>query len=101
VKRIHALLLPVLLGLAAGQAQAHAHHKIMGTVKSVSPERLVVTQQDGKDRTIPLARTTMVMRGAEHLGLAQVTPGVRVVVAMAEDDVTAAHIKLGPATAGK
>lgn len=101
MKRIHALVFPILLGLAASHAEAHPSHKIMGMVRSISPERLVVTQRDGKDKTIALAKTTMVMRGADHLGLDQVAPGMRVVVAMAEDDKTAATIKLGAVPTGK
>lgn len=90
------LLTPALL-LVPGIVSAHTHKEVMGTVKSIDSARIELALKGGKTHSIPLAKSTMFMRGKDMVGADQVQPGMRVVVVLAEDDKTAENVKLGPA----
>ncbi|WP_243317116.1 hypothetical protein [Geothrix paludis] len=74
--------------------QAHTHKSLMGTVKAMDNARIELTLKNGKTQAIPLAKSTMIMRGNEMVGADQVKPGMRVVVILAEDDHTAETVKI-------
>lgn len=95
------LLLTSALLLVPGIAMAHTHKEVMGTVKSIDSTRIELTLKGGKVLSIPLAKSTMFMRGKAMVGADQVQPGIRVVVVLAEDDKTAENVKLGPASKKK
>lgn len=95
------LLLCAALLTAPAIVQAHTHKVVMGTVKSMDSTRIEVTLKNGKVQAIPLAKSTMIMRGPDMVGADQVKPGLRVVVVLAEDDHTAENIKLPVAHSGK
>lgn len=94
-------LIPATMLLLPSLVQAHTHKSVMGTVKVIDATHIELTLKDGKHQSIPLAKSTMVMRGKDMVGVDQVKPGMRVVVVLAEDDKTAENIKLGTAPAKK
>jgi Cu/Ag efflux protein CusF len=81
--------------------QAHTHKSLMGTVKAMDSTRIELTLKNGKVQSIPLAKSTMIMRGSEMVGADQVKTGMRVVVVLAEDDRTAENIKIPAAHSTK
>ena len=95
MNRSIARFLPAVMLLVPSLVQAHTHKSIMGTVKAIDATHIELTLKDGKTQSIPLAKSTMVMRGKDMVGMDQVKPGMRVVVVLAEDDKTAENIKLG------
>ena len=97
MKRLSAPFLSTMLLLVPSFAQAHTHKSIMGTVKSINASHIELTLKDGKSQSIPLAKSTMFMRGKDMIGADQVKPGIRVVIVLAEDDKTAENVKIGMA----
>ncbi len=96
------LLLPAaLLLLTPSALQAHTHTTLMGTVKAIDATHIEITLKDGKQRSIPLAKNTMFMRGKDMIQAEQVKPGIRVVIVLAEDDKTAEHVKVEAGTKTK
>ena len=95
------LLLTSALLLMPAIASAHTHKEVMGTVKSIDSARIELVLKGGKVLSIPLAKSTMFMRGKDMVGADQVQPGIRVVVVLAEDDKTAENVKLGPVSKKK
>ncbi|WP_291272302.1 hypothetical protein [Geothrix sp.] len=89
----HLLCTTALLGSAA-IVQAHTHKTLMGTVKAMDGSKIQLTLKNGKAQTIPLAKSTMIMRGSEMVSADQVKLGLRVVVVLAEDDRTAETIRI-------
>lgn len=87
------LLLAVLLA-APAIIQAHTHKVLMGTVKAFDGTRIELTLKNGKVQSIPLTKSSMIMRGNDMVGADQVKPGIRAVVVFAEDDRTVETIKL-------
>ena len=88
------LMLITWLGAIAAVAvttmPAAAHpghdHKVLGTVVTVTADRLVVKGRDGKDVTITLNADTKVMKDKKPVRLLdEVKPGVRVVVTAATE----------------
>jgi hypothetical protein len=73
-------------------APTFAAGMVNGTLKAINATRIVVTLKDGKDQTIPLAKDTMFMRGNDMIGADQVKAGMQVMVALATDGKTAAHV---------
>jgi hypothetical protein len=80
-------------GVAWTSAPIAAHpghdHKVLGTVVTVTADRLVVKDRQGKDITITLNADTKVLKDKKPVRLDEVKPGLRVVVtAAAEKTVT-------------
>ena len=94
--RTSSLFLTSALLLLPGLVSAHTHKVVMGTVKALDSARIELVQKGGKTISIPLAKSTMFMRGKEMVGADQVQVGARVAVVLAEDDKTAENVKLGP-----
>ena len=67
MKPLHSLLLPALLALVPSSAQA-AMKMVSGTVKTIDAKQIVLTQNDGKEMAVPLAKDTMFMRGNAMVG---------------------------------
>ncbi len=88
-------LLPAMVLFVPSLVQAHTHKSVMGTVKAIDATHIELTLKDGKNKSFPIVKNTMVMRGKDMVGADQVKPGLRVVVVLAEDDKTAENIKLG------
>lgn len=97
MKHISFVLLTSTLWLVPGIVSAHTHKEVLGTVKFIDSTRIELVMKGGKLVSIPITKTTMVMRGKDMVGADQVQPGMDVVVVLAEDDKTAENIKLGQA----
>ena len=101
MKNRFAPLLSTMILITPSLVQAHTHKTVMGTVKAVDATHIELTLKDGKSLSIPLAKSTVYLRGKDKVGADQVKPGIRVVITLAEDDTTAETVKLGKAPAQK
>jgi YHS domain-containing protein len=86
---------------AAGAAFAHGgkSHQLLGTVKALHENHLVVTATDGHQATVALAKTTRYEKDMKPATRAALAPGVRVSIQLTEDDKTAVKVKIGAAPA--
>ena len=86
--------LGAIAGVTLTRQLAAAHpghdHKVLGTVVSVTADRLVLKDREGKDVTVTLNAATKVLKDKKPVQLLdEVKPGVRVVVTAAtEKNVT-------------
>lgn len=88
-----------LLALLA--APAHAHEKggrAMGTVESVTPDRIVIRASDGHAVSFSVTPDTRFFIGDKAARLEDARPGVRAVVRGrgSGDALTASRVKLAP-----
>ena len=96
-----------VVGLTLSAVPASAHpghdHKVLGTVVSVTANRLVVKDRQNRDVTITLNADTKVIRDKKPVRLDEVKVGSRVVVTAAtEKDITIGKvIDLGTAPTTK
>lgn len=82
--------------LLAASAFAHAgHHHVLGTVKQLNGDALIVHTTAGADTTVMLTKTTVYKRGEAAATRADVVPGVRVVIDLTTDGKSAEIVKLG------
>ncbi|HUP50144.1 MAG TPA: hypothetical protein VNA04_15270 [Thermoanaerobaculia bacterium] len=91
-------LFAVLLAVttAAWTHEGHVHH-ILGTVQEVEGNTAVVELRDGKRHTVEFTAKTRFTKGSKEASLADVRPGVRVSVDLADDSRTARSVKIGAA----
>jgi hypothetical protein len=90
------------VALAATSASAHeAGDRTLGTVASVTPDRIVVRASDGHEVAFKLTPETRFTRGKEAARPGDVRVGERAVVhgKRAGSEVEAVRVKLGPAAA--
>ena len=81
--------------LLAVSAFAHAgHHHILGTVKQLNGDALVVQTKDGTDATVTLTKATVYKRGDADAKRADLVPGIRVVIDVSMDGKNAEIVKL-------
>lgn len=87
------------LGLSAAATFAHqgVEHSILGTVKEVFEDRMVVTKKDAKEVTILLTTKTACTRGKVAARHSDLAVGIRVVIQVEEDGKTAVTVKIGTA----
>ena len=97
MRRIFVLLL--IATFAAGAAFAHGgkSHQLLGTVKELHENHLVVTATDGHQATVALAKTTKYEKDMKPVTRAALVVGSRVSIQLTEDDKTAVKIKIGTA----
>ena len=100
MRRIFVLLLIAALA-AASAAFAHGgkSHQLLGTVKELHENHLVVTATDGHQATVALAKTTKYEKAMKPATRAALAPGVRVSIQLTEDNKTAVKVKIGAAPA--
>jgi len=91
-----ALLTSTLL-LVPGIVSAHTHKEVIGKVKFISSTRIELVVKSGKVVSIPINKTTMIIRGKDMVTADQVHQRMDVEVILEEDDKTAENIKLGEA----
>lgn len=93
----------VVMTLVASMLLAHGagHKKLLGTVKSLEKDHLVVVTKDKKEVTVHLTRKTKLTRGASSAKRADLKPGTRVSIEMESDGKTAVAITLSPLAAEK
>jgi hypothetical protein len=93
-------LVVALTFLAATLASAHGHGHVMGTVASVTAERIEVKTKDGKTVAVPLTAETKYLKGDQKATHGDVHVGERVVVHLAAGGAALeVHLPSGKATA--
>ncbi|HET8570091.1 MAG TPA: hypothetical protein VFM93_14020, partial [Candidatus Limnocylindria bacterium] len=75
-----AALVAALAALAPARAAAHEGDRALGTVASVTAERIVVKARDGHEVAFKLTPQTKITRGKEAARPGDVRPGERAVV---------------------
>jgi hypothetical protein len=70
----------VLLAVYAQAPQAHEMYRVVGTILSVGFKALVVTQIDGDTISMTLDENSRVTRDKKPVPLAELSPGLTVVV---------------------
>jgi hypothetical protein len=78
---------------------AHGHGHVKGTVNTIDASKIDVKTPDGKSQQVPLTGKTKYLKGEAAATSADVKPGERVVVHLAEDG-SALEVHLAPAQAG-
>ena len=100
VRKFTILLLAAFTFLAATLASAHGHGHVMGTVASVTAERIEVKTKDGKTVAVPLTAETKYLKGKQKATRADVRVGERVVVHLAAGGAALeVHLPSGKTTA--
>lgn len=91
-------VITAVLLFAALPLFAHAGHRhnLLGTIKTVEGDRVIVTTTSGSDATVNLTKETVFKRGSELVQRSELAQGIRVSVDLANDGVTAVVVKLGP-----
>jgi hypothetical protein len=79
---------------------AHGHGHVKGTVNAVDASKIDVKTPDGKSRVVALTGKTKYLKGEAAATIADVQPGERVVVHLAEDG-SALEVHLAPAPASE
>ena len=81
----------------AGAAFAHGgkSHQLLGTVKELHENHLVVTTTDGHEATVMLTQETQYEKDKKPAKRSDLVAGVRVSVQLTEDDKNAVKVKIG------
>ena len=95
MRKILALLL--VAAFSAGTAFAHGgpNHQLLGTVKELHEDHLVVTATDGDQVTVALTGTTQYEKDKKPAKRSDLAAGERVSIQLTEDDKSAVKIKIG------
>ncbi|MFP5286180.1 MAG: YHS domain-containing protein [Thermoanaerobaculia bacterium] len=93
------LLIATFAATFSGTAFAHGgkSHQLLGTVKLLHENHLVVTTQDGKEKAVTLAGTTQYEKDKKAAKRSDLVTGARVSIQLTEDDKTAVKVKIGAA----
>jgi len=99
MRKVFILLL--IATFAAGTVFAHGgkSHKLLGTVKLLHENHLVVTATDGHEATVTLTKTTQYEKDGKAAKRSDITEGARVSIQLSEDDKSAVKVKIGTAPA--
>lgn len=99
MRKILASLL--LITSLAGAAFAHGgkSHKLLGTVKMLHENHLVVQTPDGHETTVTLTEKTQYEKDKKAATRSALTAGVRVSIDLTEDNKSAVKVKVGAAPA--
>jgi predicted MarR family transcription regulator len=81
----------------AAIASAHGGHahQVLGTVKELNAEHIVVTTKDGKEVTVHLTEKTKYEKAGDTATRKDLTAGARVSVYLENDGKSAATVKIG------
>ena len=99
MRKIMIFILAVVLTAGALFAHGGKSHKLLGTVKMLHENHLVVTTPDGKEKTVTLTPATKYEKDKKAVTRAALAAGVRVSVDLTEDDKSAVKVKIGAAPA--
>jgi YHS domain-containing protein len=99
MRKIFALLL--IAAFAAGAAFAHGgkSHLLLGTVKDLHENHLVVKATDGHESTVALTKSTQYEKDKKPATRAALAVGARVSIQLSEDNKSAVKVKIGAAPA--
>ena len=98
MRRIFVLLLIAKFAATfGGTAFAHGgkSHQLLGTVKELHENHLVVTATDGHQATVALAKATKYEKDMKPATRAALVVGSRVSIQLTEDNKTAVKVKIG------
>lgn len=95
------LMFLVVASLVAGAAFAHGgkSHQLLGTVKLLHENHLVVTATDGHEVTVMLIPTTKYEKDKKSAKRSDLATGTRVSIQLTEDGKNAVKVKIGTAAA--
>jgi hypothetical protein len=95
MRRILILLLITMIATGAAFAHGGSSHKLLGTVKLLHENHLVVKAADGHEVTVNLTKTTRYEKDKKAATRSALTPGVRVSIDLTEDNKSAVKVKIG------
>lgn len=95
------LILFLAVAVATGTAFAHGGktHRLLGTVKQLHQDHLVVVTPNGHETTVQLTEDTRYEKGKKKATRSELVAGVRVSIQLTEDDKSAVTVKIGVAPA--
>jgi hypothetical protein len=96
-KIVTMLLVGFLVVAAAARAHNGRSHRLMGTVKALHGDVLTVTDAHQADHAVGLTVETRLTKAGKAATRAELTPGTRVSVHLAENDKVAVEVKIGVA----
>jgi hypothetical protein len=95
-----ALAVTILLALSTmSYAHGGKSHDVLGTVKMVHEDHLIVKATNGHEVTIHMTKNTKFSKGSKSASRNDVKAGTRVVVHTTEDGKDAVTVKIGTAKA--
>jgi YHS domain-containing protein len=99
MRKVFILLL--IATFAAGAIFAHGgkSHQLLGTVKELHEDHLVVKAADGHESTVALTKATVYEKDKKPATRAALVAGARVSVQLSEDNKSAVKVKIGTAPA--
>ena len=93
-KTVSLFVVALFISAAVFAHDGHVH-QILGTVKEVQGEQMVVTTKDGKEVTVHLTEKTKFEKAGDPATRKDLTAGARVSVHLENDGKSAATIKIG------
>lgn len=95
MRKIASLFLVTLLVAAAAVAHGGHGHQVLGILKEVHEEHMVVTTKDGKEVTVHLSEKTKYEKASKAAAKGDLAAGARVSVQLEKDGKTAATVRIG------
>ena len=98
-KVLGTLVIVLAAFLFTGPTFAHGgkSHRLMGTVKEIKADVVLVTATDGHESEVTLNDKTKFELNGKPATKAALTAGIRVSIQLSEDDKTAVIVKIAPA----
>ena len=96
-KTLILLIAAITLSAAAAFAHQGVEHTVLGTIKELSAEHMVITRKDAKEVRILLTRDTKYTKGKAAAKHSDLAVGTRVSIEVEEDAKTAVSVKIGTA----
>ena len=95
------LILLLIAAFAAGAAFAHGgkSHQLLGTVKELHENHLMVKATDGHEAMVTLTPKTKYEKDKKPAKRSDLVAGARVSIQLTEDNKNAVKVKIGNATA--
>ncbi len=95
------LMFLLVVAFAAGAAFAHGgkSHQLLGTVKQLHENHLMVTATDGHEVMVTLTPKTQYEKDKKPAKRSDLVVGVRVSIQLTEDDKNVVKVKIGTAAA--
>lgn len=94
MRKVACLLFMTVVAAAAVAHEGHVH-SVLGTVKEVSGDQVIVTTKEGKEVTVLLTEKTKYEKAGDAATRKDLAAGARVSVSFDKDGKSAATIKIG------
>ena len=95
MRRIFVLLIIATLAASAVFAHGGKSHLLLGTVKELHKDHLVVKATDGHETTVMLTKATLYEKDKKPATAAALVTGARVSIQLTEDNKSAVKVKIG------